>query len=85
MSSVPSAATSATAEPEISAKNIEAPTVTMARPPRMKPRIAVARLIRRRAIDDAFMMPPAKTNSGTASRGKSLAPWNITSAVFGSM
>ena len=85
MSSVPSAATSATAEPEISAKNIDEPTVTIDSPPRMKPSRAVARLISRRAIDDAFMMPPAKTNSGTASSGKSVAPWNITSAVFGSM
>ena len=85
MSKVPSAATSATAEPEISAKNIDEPTVTMARPPRTKPSRAVARLISRRAIDDAFMMPPARMNSGTASSGKSLAPWNMTSAVFGSM
>ncbi len=82
---MPSAATPATAEPEISAKNIEAPTVTIARPPRMKPSIAVARLISRREIVEAFMMPPAKMNSGTASSGKLVAPSNITSATFGSM
>ena len=82
---MPSAATPATAEPEISAKNIEAPTVTIASPPRIKPSMAVARLIKRREIVEAFMMPPAKMNSGTASSGKSVAPWNMTSATFGNM
>ena len=47
--------------------------------------MAVARLIRRREMVEAFMMPPAKMNSGTASSGKSVAPWNITSATFGSI
>src|SRR6266540_306371 len=60
---VPSAATSATAEPEISAKNIEVPITTIARPPRMKPNSADANAISRREIDDAFMMAPAKMNS----------------------
>ena len=47
---VPSAATPATAEPEISAKNIEAPIVTIASPPRMKPSMAEAKSISRREM-----------------------------------
>ena len=43
----PSAATSATAEPEISAKNTEVPMSTIARPPRMKPSSEEAKAIRR--------------------------------------
>ena len=46
----PSAETSATAEPEISAKNMEAPMETIASPPRMNPRIADAKAMRRREI-----------------------------------
>ncbi len=43
----PMAATSATAEPDISAKNSETPMFTMARPPRTKPINAVMKLINR--------------------------------------
>ena len=53
---VPSAATPATAEPEISAKNIEAPIVTIDSPPRMKPKQAEVKAISRREMLDAFMM-----------------------------
>src|SRR5881392_1518508 len=67
---VPSAATPATAEPEISAKNIDAPITTIDRPPRTKPRIADANAISRREIEDAFMIAPAKMNSGIAISGK---------------
>src|SRR3970282_3058882 len=49
ISTEPMAATSATAEPEISAKNIEGATFTIARPPRTKPRMAGAKAVIRRA------------------------------------
>jgi hypothetical protein len=70
----PSADTSATAEPEISAKNMEAPIDTMARPPRMKPSTALANAIRRFEIPDAFMIAPASMKSGIAISGKLVAP-----------
>ena len=82
---VPSAATPATAEPEISAKNIEAPIVTIDRPPRTKPKQAEVKAISRREMLDAFMIAPARMNSGIASSGKLEAPSNMTSAMFGSM
>ena len=82
---VPSAATSATAEPEISAKNTEVPIATIDRPPRMKPTNAVANAISRREIDEAFMIAPDKMNSGIASSGKLDAPSYITSARLGSI
>ena len=62
----PSAETSATAEPEISAKNIDAPIDTIASPPRMKPSIAEAKAISRREMPEAFMIAPARMNSGIA-------------------
>src|SRR5258706_7643536 len=70
----PSAETSATAEPEISAKNIDEPIETIASPPRMKPRMADAKAISRREIPDAFMIAPARMKSGIAIRGKFVAP-----------
>ena len=82
---VPSAATPATAEPEISAKNIEVPITTIDSPPRIKPKHAEAKAISRRESDDTFMIEPAKMNSGIASSGKLEAPSNISSAEFTSM
>jgi hypothetical protein len=70
----PSAETSATAEPEISAKKSEVPMETIARPPRMNPRSALARAIRRCEMPDAFMMAPARMKSGIAMSGKLVAP-----------
>ena len=70
----PSAAMSATAEPEISAKNIDAPTDTCARPPRIQPNSADATAISRCEMPDAFMIAPARMNSGIASSGKLVAP-----------
>ena len=58
----PSAATSATADPEISAKNKDTPMLTCAKPPRIQPNSAEAKLIKRREIPDEFMMAPAKMN-----------------------
>ncbi len=80
MSSEPSAATSATAEPEISAKNIEVPMVIIARPPRTKPNRALPKAISRRDRLDEFMIAPARMKSGIASSGKLVVPVYITSA-----
>src|SRR6185437_12712853 len=80
----PSAATSATAEPEISAKNSDAPIDTCARPPRIQPNTDEANAIRRREIPDAFMIEPARMKSGIASSGKLVAPLYVTTARFGS-
>ena len=55
----PSAATSATADPEISAKKSDAPMETCARPPRIQPNSDDAKAINRREMPDAFMIAPA--------------------------
>ena len=65
----PSAATSATADPLISAKKSEALIVTIDSPPRMNPTMAEANAIRRRLIPEAFMIAPARMNSGMAISG----------------
>ncbi len=70
----PRDATSATAEPEISAKNIEAAVVTIDRPPRTKPMMADAKAMSRCEMPEAFMIAPARMNSGIAIRGKLVAP-----------
>src|SRR5690554_7437420 len=72
----PVAATSATADPEISAKNRDTPTLTMARPPRTKPTMALTRLISRLDRPEVFIRAPAKMNSGMAISGKLVAPLN---------
>ena len=82
---VPSAATSATAEPEISAKNTEVPIETIDKPPRIKPTTDDAKAISRREIEEAFMIAPDKMKSGMASSGKLDAPSSITSARLGSI
>ncbi len=79
----PSAATSATAEPEISAKNIDAPIVTIAKPPLTNPTSAEAKAISRCEIPEAFMIAPASTNSGIAMSGNLVVPENNTSAMLG--
>src|SRR5256885_15953078 len=80
----PSAAASATAEPEISAKNIEVTMVTCARAPRTKPSSAEERAMSRREIPDAFMIAPANTNRGIAMRGKLVAPVYMTMGTLAS-
>ncbi len=70
----PNAAASATAEPEISAKNIEATMLTMAKPPRIKPTRALQKLINLTERPAVFMSCPARMNSGMAIRGKLSAP-----------
>src|SRR5438034_6254197 len=81
----PNAAMSATAEPEISAKNIEAPIDTCASPPRAQPNNDEANAISRREMPDAFMIAPARMNKGIASSGKLVAPLYATIARFGRM
>ena len=70
ISMVPSAATSATAEPEISAKNTEVPIATIDNPPRDEADQRRWNAISRREIDEAFMIAPDRMNSGIASNGK---------------
>ena len=81
----PSAATSATALPEISAKNIEAEMLTIDRPPRMNPNTADAKATSRREIPDRFMIAPARMKSGIAIRGNLVAPENIRRPALGSV
>src|SRR5574337_686827 len=69
MTTWPMAAAPATAEPEISPKNMEATMVTMAKPPRMNPTKALARLISRVEIPVVVINPPARINNGMAKRG----------------
>src|SRR5207245_11574797 len=66
----PSAAASATAEPEISAKNIEVTMVTCASAPRTKPGKAEECAISRREMQEAFMSARAMTKRGMAMLGK---------------
>src|SRR6266852_8615744 len=80
----PSAAASATADPEISAKNIEVTMVTCASAPRTKPGRAEESAISRREMPDAFMIAPANTNSGMAISGKLVAPVYITMGTLAS-
>ena len=79
----PRAATSATADPEISAKNIDAPMVTMESPPLIKPSRADAKAIKRREIPEAFIIAPARIKSGMAINGKFVAPSIMMSAKLG--
>ncbi len=82
ISTEPMAATSATAEPEISAKNSDTPTFTIARPPRMKPISADVKSISRREMPPVFISAPAKMNNGMAMSGKLVAPSNMTRAAL---
>lgn len=84
ISTEPRAATSATAEPEISAKKSDVPTFTIASLPRTKPSSAEAKAIRRREMPEVFMIAPARMNSGMAMSGKFVAPLYMTSGTFGS-
>ena len=77
----PSAATSATAEPEISAKNMEVAILIILNPPLTKPTKAEAKAIKRLEIPDVFMIAPAKINNGIAINGKFVAPTYMTIAV----
>ena len=77
----PSAATSATAEPEISAKNIEVAMLIMLSPPLINPTSAEAKAINLLEIPALFIIDPAKINNGMAINGNFIDPSNITIAV----
>ncbi len=82
ISTEPVAATSATADPEISAKNIDTPTLTIARPPRTKPISAETKAMRRREMLDVFISVPARMNKGMAINGKLVAASNNVRAAL---
>jgi hypothetical protein len=77
----PKAATSATAEPEISAKNIEAAIVIMLKPPLTNPTKAEAKAISLLEMPELFIIAPAKINKGIAINGKFVEPTYMTIAV----
>ena len=77
----PSAATSATADPEISAKNIEVAMLIMLRPPFINPTRAEANAINLLDIPALFIMDPARINKGIAINGNFIDPSNMTIAV----
>tara|TARA_Y100000816_G_scaffold84789_1_gene58269 strand:+ start:103 stop:498 length:396 start_codon:yes stop_codon:yes gene_type:complete len=77
----PSAATSATADPEISAKNIEVAMLIMLRPPLINPTRAEANAINLLDIPALFIMDPARINKGIAINGNFIDPSNMTIAV----
>jgi hypothetical protein len=77
----PNAATSATADPEISAKNIEVAMLIMLKPPLINPTRAEANAINLLEIPALFIIEPAKINKGIAINGNFIDPSNITIAV----
>ena len=77
----PKAATSATAEPEISAKNIEVAILIMLRPPLINPTRAEANAINLLDIPALFIIEPARINNGIAINGNFIDPSNNTIAV----
>ncbi|MGC4005485.1 MAG: hypothetical protein QM811_21155 [Pirellulales bacterium] len=70
----PTAAVSATDEPEMQPNIVEARMFTSAMPPRMAPTNTLARLTRRSAMPPTAMMAPASTKNGIASSEKPLMP-----------
>ena len=68
------AATPATAEPEISAKNMWLSTFTWASAPLTQPTSAWQKSISRCEIPEVFMIAAARMKSGIAISGKLVAP-----------
>ena len=68
------AETSAAVEPEMPEKRTSATTTTMARPPRTRPTMAIARSTIRSEIAPDSMSAPARTNSGMARRTNESTP-----------
>ncbi|MNF96081.1 hypothetical protein D3C84_788590 [compost metagenome] len=66
----PIAAVVAVEEPDIVEKNIEVSTTTPPRPPRIQPRIALARFTRRLAMPPDCIRLPARMKKGMAIRLK---------------
>ena len=73
----PSEEVSATAEPEMPPKNMEARMLTCARPPRIHPTQALASVMSRREIPPWPMISPAKIKNGIASSEKDCTPFTI--------
>jgi len=71
---VPTAATSATLEPEMPEKMYMVTTTTCSRPPRRWPISASTSLASGRVRPAEFMTVPARMKNGMASRTKPLAP-----------
>ena len=77
----PNAATSATADPEISAKNMEVAILIILKPPLINPTRAEAKAISLLEIPALFIIDPARMNNGIAINGNFIDPSNITIAV----
>jgi len=67
--------TSATAEPLMPPKNMEAMMFTWARPPRTQPMRALEKPTRRREIPPWLMISPLRMKKGIARRLKELTPF----------
>ena len=74
---LPIAAVSDAADPDISAKITLAITFAGISPPRIQPNIALAKSMSRRAIPPACMMAPASIKKGTAISVNESSPTNI--------
>jgi len=74
ISIAPMEETSATAEPEIPPKNMEARIFTWARPPRTLPIRALAKPTSLREIPPWLMISPERMKKGIARREKELTP-----------
>ena len=70
----PIAETVAGPEPEIAAKNMQAKTVTIAKPPVINPTRLSAKLTNLREIPPLHIKAPARMKNGMASRGKESSP-----------
>ncbi len=76
-------AVSATEEPEMAPKKVEAMMLTSESPPRMKPTSTPAKATSRRAMPPSAMMAPASTKKGIASSENLFTPaaiWIITAS-----
>jgi hypothetical protein len=74
---VPIEDTSATADPEMPPKNIEASTFTWAKPPRTRPTNTFENSTRRREIPPLPMISPARMKKGIARSEKELTPLTV--------
>ena len=84
ISTDPMEAVSATAEPEMPPKNVEARIFTSDNPPRTKPTSTLAKATRRRDMPPSAIRAPASTKKGMASSENlftPLASWIITASI----
>ena len=85
---MPTEAVSATEEPEIAPKKVDARMFTSDRPPCTNPTMTPAKATKRRAMPPSAMMAPAKTKKGMASSENLFTPaaiWIITASSGMSM